>query len=333
MYSVKLKCNLNSQFHFGRVAVDPVTSLNDTSECAHSDTIYSAIVNICSQVQPEKLPHFLGLSGLNNSNPEFSISSSYFYLTIKESTIFFLPKPLDFNLYKTTNHKFYKKIRFVSKEILAQKIHPEKWADKEICTIIQNEFIVLNSELVIPLPLNFKIYSRNISPKVAVHKEDKKDSFYYQSNIQIASNDIEIEIGYYFLINFKSSIKQDDKTLVEYLIRLIPSFGLGGDRSSGCGSISNVIFSKFNTKTDADKFLALSLTNPASDEEFNSFSFYQIVPRGGRQTSQNSILKKVNMIAEGSIIKNSNVTGRIVDISSVENIHYYRYGLCFILPY
>jgi CRISPR/Cas system CSM-associated protein Csm4 (group 5 of RAMP superfamily) len=45
-----LRCKPHAQFHFGKVALDEDTSLDDTSLIMHSDTFFSGLVNVHQRV-------------------------------------------------------------------------------------------------------------------------------------------------------------------------------------------------------------------------------------------------------------------------------------------
>ena len=105
MNAVILKCKPFSAFHFGQVAVDADTSLNDTSEFLHSDTLFSAIINLAARVYPSEVNTLLALFGHNDVLPKVRLSSGFYCLQKGESFLYFLPKPLSSQFTNREEHK------------------------------------------------------------------------------------------------------------------------------------------------------------------------------------------------------------------------------------
>src|SRR5690625_3162373 len=94
--------------------------------------------------------------------------------------------------------------------------------------------------------------------------EEDKRSIYYQSDVFLIPND-GFSTGYYFLL--KNNL---DEELFEFLnesIQLITNFGIGGDRSTGAGQITQIENDFFEWGFDSDVFSNLSLLIPSDDEE------------------------------------------------------------------
>ncbi|MEL7221923.1 MAG: hypothetical protein AAGJ93_11430, partial [Bacteroidota bacterium] len=59
MQAIILKCPRGARFHFGNVAMDENTSLDDTAIYPHSDTLFSAIISTAFLLAPEKAPELI----------------------------------------------------------------------------------------------------------------------------------------------------------------------------------------------------------------------------------------------------------------------------------
>lgn len=318
MKAVILKTKPNAQFHLGKIALDIDTSLDATSEYIHSDTLFSAIINILAKIYPEKVADFI--EHFEQSN--LKISSGFYCMELGKATIYFLPKPIQTVLPKSSdknpNHKALKKIQFVSLGVWKEGITPNKWESE--CFILQEKFVLSKKEVaegIVPNPEKIKIYKVHSLPKVAVHKATQEDSLFYQTNIQMASNTAlssEIKNHFYFLLDSKN-LSEDDEKLLWTCLHLLAEEGIGGERSTGCGHFVGVEYKDFeNINFDtAHKYCSLSLTIPKDETELQNFEFYQVFTRGGRRTEKGQ-LKRIKTIAEGAIQKNE-LVGNIVDIS------------------
>jgi len=341
MHAIILKCRPNSMYHFGQVAIDADTSLNDTSIIPHSDTIFSAMINLAARIFSEfELNNFLNLFGVGGLVPKIKISSGFYCLeNSKGGFLYFLPKPISFNLEKSDNHKDLKKVQFISKSVWENGLKPSEWDSK--CIIIDKKFVVTLEEAEqFHLQISSKLFSEISLPKVAVHKKTKEDSIYYQTNIQIVEFEkVEFEkknrVHFYFLLE-KNDLTDQETQQLNTIINFLPFEGIGGERSTGCGLFDGFSEENFEIKINETlKFISVSLINPNSELEFKSFENYLIKIRGGRRIgdSEGKFLKKVNMISEGAVI-NSKVRGRIVSISPQSiNQPYLRNGICLALPY
>lgn len=344
MKAIILKCTPYSQFHFGQVAVDADTSLNDSSDFIHSDTLFSAIVNIASKAFPGDVNRVLALLGYGAEEPTLRLSSAFYCLESGGEMLYFLPKPLNSQLTIAKEHKQLKKIQFISKGVWESKLKPDEWLkDKGACKIIQKTFVVTNDEfLKFGLQSDSKLYSKEALPKVAIHKETKENSFYYQTNIQI--NALEAAtVHFYFLMEGWEKLNATEKSIMDIVFKMLPKEGIGGERTTGCGIFSDLIKKDFSIQSESANLVTLSLVNPKSKDEFAAFQQYDIIRRGGRRlgvalpNTSGSFLKRINMILEGAVI-NQKVDGRIQDITPDEYLSgdtfiYLRSGIGFSLPY
>jgi CRISPR-associated protein Csm4 len=335
--AIILKCSPQSRFHFGRVAIDADTSLNDSSMMPHSDTLFSAMIHLSARLfeTETEVNNFVELFGKDALEPKIRLSSGFYCLeNAAGEFLYFLPKPLNFNLIKTDNHKDLKKIQFISKSVWEQGLKPADWVTK--CKIIDKKFVVTNLEFdAFKLSEQDKFFKEISLPKVTVHKEDKKGTFFYQTTVQIMPLENGSKVHFYFLLETENLTDAENKALNQVLF-LLPYEGIGGERTTGCGLFLGITKRAFNLQVaDNQHFVCVSLVNPNSNEEFKSFQNYQIVTRGGRQIGQSDhqFLKKVNMIAEGAVVANA-IRGRIVSIAPTGmTTPYLRNGISMTLPF
>jgi len=346
MKTVILKVKPNSMFRLGS------GSLYETDKIIHSDTLFSAIIDIHSHVF-ENTDNFIGQFSKGN----ISISSAFPMLSDDDCNkkIFFIPKPeIDFD--QKENIKAEKKIKYLSFEAFKQiddiRKHRIGFSDSNYFTLIGKEFVTAKSELASNLPIDSFI-SELVIPKTKVHSTTQDNSFYHETDVQLKAITIEYNSGkstllphYYFLYESKL----DEKLNLEFLtcLRILADSGIGGERSTGKGQFEGIIETELEISRNVatEQQLLLSLCNPNSQNEFNLFKSYEIVTRGGGSVSfdseddkiENEIKpyrkKQVRMIAEGAIV-NGNVEGRFVDVSpekGKEEHKYFRNGKCFTIP-
>ena len=345
MKAIILKVKPNSLFRLGS------GSLYETDKIIHSDTLFSAIIDIHSRVF-ENTDNFIEQFSQGN----ISISSAFPMLSNDEFSkkIFFIPKPeIDFN--PKENIKTEKKIKYLSLEAykLIDNIRKNRigFSDSNYFTLIGKQFVTEKSELASNLPIDSFI-SELVIPKTKVHSTTQDDSFYHETDIQLSPITIEDNSGkstlfphYYFL--YESQL--DNKLNLEFLtcLRIIADSGIGGERSTGKGQFEGIIETELeiNRNVGTEQLLLLSLCTPNSQEEFSFFKSYEIITRGGGSVSfdsedeevENEIKpyrkKQVRMVAEGAVLKGT-VNGKLVDISPEKgNDHkFFRNGKCFSIP-
>ncbi len=348
MNAIILQCRPNSLFHFGKIALDENTSLDDTSTYLHSDTLFSAIINTASKISNKS-----AVDELVDAFKEdkIKISSGFYCLEIAQKYIYFLPKPYSYNtLANAENQKAIRKIKFISKRVWEEGILPKDWDIQ--CITIQNKFLLHKEELGLNISKaemqKLNIYRINSLPKVKVHKRITTDALYYQTSLQLANNIIEqkngqkvpVNVHFYFLADADANASYF--TLFFDALRLLADGGIGGERMVGCGHFLGVDMDTLELKTEtetetetepkptpASYYATLSLSNPKTTELPN-YLCYDIVTRGGRPTIKDGVLKRVKMIAEGAITKEK-VSGQIPSISVTQN-PFLRNGKSFCIP-
>lgn len=365
IHAVILKCPPGGQFHFGKIALDVDTSLNETDIIPHSDTLFSAIISTAF-----KLYGNAGAEAFIDwfEKGELQISSASYCLGLSSYYVYFLPKPHFYDL--QTNEldiqaaKSNRKIQFISTKIWQEALLPnsEEWSEK--CYVLDNGDRTIKfalhkqvegmENLVEDIVPSTNFFEINSIPKVAIHKPGQEDSLYFQTNIQIANNLPSKEFGispnvcFYFLLRHSN---EEAYQQLKTVMQVMADEGIGGERSVGCGRLEGIEFippeklKDINriAQTDSEYRVSLSLINP-KPEEFAQLKAYKLLTRGGRRIpfpkssneaeyNQKSKLKRVRMIGEGALIQ-GNVGGQVVDITPEGNHQnpFKRSGLAFSLP-
>ena len=336
MEALILKVKPNSMFRLGS------GSLEETDKIIHSDTLFSAIINVYSKVFDD-VDNFIELF----DNGAIKISSAFPMLSNNKKSIFFFPKP-ELNYYTDNNIKAEKKIKFISAELFNSIKNSgfQQFSFKENATIIGSEFAVSKSEINLDLETSSFI-KEVVTPKTMARYEIQENNFYHETNIQlfpISINEEKYFPNFYFLYELNCNEEQKKRFLT--CVRLLADEGIGGERSTGKGHFEKIIESKIDIESaNNQNQLLLSLFNPQNQEEFDSIERYEIIVRGGGSVSFDSNddnveeeikpyrKKQVRMIAEGAIIKDK-IEGRLVDVSPEKGAEhkYFRNGKSFTIP-
>ncbi|WP_299453041.1 type III-A CRISPR-associated RAMP protein Csm4 [uncultured Microscilla sp.] len=343
MQAVILKCTPNAQFHFGQLAIDENTSLDDTSEYLHSDTLFSAIINIAARVYPQQTDDLVQHFETGN----LGVSSGFYCLeTAPGQYVYFLPKPLSCQAFRLGNEnqdkfKKLKKVKYVSKKVWEEGITPDRWQTE--CVFLQKKFVLHPSELPEDLRAEapeIRIFDKESLPKVKVHTAVQEDNLYMQTNIQIQDNEqlnLTPKVHFYFLLKTDSPDADYHKQL-KTILRFLADAGIGGERSAGLGQLESIEFQDFALQvTTPNAWSNLSLTIPQSENEAARLKYYELVSRGGRATGRklkDGTLEKllgVRMVKEGAVLQEP-IAGHTVSIAPKNTPYpYLRYGQCFAL--
>lgn len=324
MQAIILNSNPGTRFRFGEALGAYTEELHNaqktTSDFLHSDTLWSALVNAWAMTCPDSVENFL----LACNNGQFKISSAFYFVEYNGENLFFLPKPACLNLIKTDNPKNLKRIKFISKGIWEQGVFPEDWFNDNKCTLLQNETIVaLNTEISEPI---------NLFQKVTNHKNrardvsNREDAFYYETDLFLLNGD-NYKTNWYFMIenNLPEDLIADFRNAMQTLIH----FGIGGERSSGCGSLAGYNELVFTLELKEYRYQSsMSLIAPKMNE-LNGDSFYQVIKRGGRFLEKGKSLPMIQMLLEGAVF-DYEIKGRIVKLNEQPPV--LRYGLNLSVP-
>ena len=262
-------------------------------------------------------------------------------------SIFFLPKP-ELNYNTENNIKAEKKIKFISCELFKsiKNLELEQFSFTDNSTIIGPDFAVSKTEIDSESEITSFI-KEVVTPKTMARYEKQENNFYHETDIQVLPISINGETfnpSFYFLYELNCDEEQKKHFLT--CVRLLADEGVGGERSTGKGHFEKIIESEIKIESSPNQTqLLLSLFNPKTQEEFDSFERYEIIVRGGGSVSFDSDddsfeeeikpyrKKQVRMISEGAVLNNQ-VDGRLVDVSPEMGADhkYYRNGKSFTIP-
>lgn len=347
MKAVVLLCEPGARFHLGKYAPDrdTDTALADTDQIIHSDTLFSALVNIWQ----DSIGNADELVDIFKNN-QLTISSCFHCLSANNQYIWFLPKPVSFNLFPVpegTDPKILRKVDYISASLWAYLQNPGTLMDDNEVVIISTHYALLRTELAALFTSGpalsderlkqLKITSIETLPKVEV-RNDLPDSRIYQfSVVEIADNSAiypDLKVHFYFLLDTKDTISEASYEKLLFCLNLLPLHGIGAERST-IGQLSGIsIYDNWNislTNPHQTKACCISLFNSQNGED----SFLgKLILRGGRRLGANNrkYLRSVRMLQEGAIIE-KNATGQLVSISpDTETRPYLRNGIAFTLP-
>ena len=367
MKTIILKCPKYGRFHFGKLGLDENSSLAQSSEIIHSDTLFSALINVCSRICDEDTVKSL-ITAFDTK--QIKISSAFYCLQIdnfnKDNSristkqVFFLPKPDYFELLNSDleNRKTYSKIAFVSKGIWSKGYLPSQWNKENDCIIIDKKFVLLKSELdddYIQLTqdidndvpeLSIKIFYSKTNPKIADHKRRWDNNIFFQTDLLLTQTSFYYQIktqrvlrktiqpNFYFFLDIDNNCKY--KNLIYSVLKILADEGIGGAISTGCGKLEEVdiIDEDFswdfeNGKAHPELKVSASLISPENQDVLQKLYRYKILTRGGRPISKDRVsLKRIRMIKEGAIVS-SGIDGGLPQIHALE---YFRYGKTFTIP-
>ncbi len=341
MKAIILKCKPGSLFRIGE------GSLVDVSNIVHSDTLFSALANIYELVY-ESGEEFIHLVAENKL-----IFSSAFPLLENVKTnefVYLLPKPkIQFD-YANELGKKEKKIQFVSLSLLSKIIKSINVNSVVKSNFNLNEIKVVDDkygfckEELLEISNNQASFIKEvIFPKTSVHKLNREDAFYFQTDVQLIplcddNKKVRYKSHFYFLCDY--SFNDDEYQKFITCLRILADEGIGGDRGSGKGFIEEVVIQDFDLFifSGNNVYMSLSLINPENQSEFDQALSYDLIKRGGGslgvEGNPDNHRKQVRMITEGSIFK-SKISGRIVDVSPFVNFFkykIYRNGKAFLIP-
>lgn len=336
-----LRCRPGSQFHFGSMALDSNTALHDTTEFFHSDTLFSALINIVGslggQAQAEAVVALF-------QSGQITVSDGMFCLRLDGEDLFFLPRPVHFSLLMPShNRKKWERIQFISQKLWESGLVPSEagkdaW-EREVKVFGGGKFAALYSEFLDNFFEDFPAEVPRIHtlPKVQARKKDQEDAFYALSNVVMPDNGPEsFRIDYYFLL--QSNVEDSASPALASLmtaIHLLPETGLGGERSGGCGLFEGVDIVDFGLRPfRSNGVVTVGLAVPKDHTDLDLFQYYRTVFRGGRSSgTEQGQLKKVRMIETGAWAENT-PQGSLQDIrtDTDKGPFFLRYGKPLCLP-
>ncbi len=339
MEAIILKCSADARFHFGTTAPDNDTALSQTSECFHSDTLFSALVVLCNKVFPDMvnpLIEYFKSGGV-------TISSGSYCMDLFENgdfvrRCFFFPKPVHFNLLveDMVERKTVSRVQYISKTIWEKGIAPKDW-DRYKCYKIQGKFLLHPEDLSPRIGRKIDgLMEVKSQPKIADHARKKDNNIFFQTDLFLRSanvNQWSVQPHFFFLLDFQTH-NEKLKNLIYLLIDILPDDGIGGSISTGCGQIMGVEKAEMNfsfQEKSAHQSVSMSLLGFEKGQmiEYNNLLTGKVIVRGGRNTARDGRLQRIKMIAEGALVKGE-VKGSIISIHPEKP--YLRNGKNFALP-
>ncbi len=314
-----------TRFHFGDFRMDEHIALGNTTEWAHSDLLFSALVNNYHELTGNAesfVEHFI--------NDEIKISSVFYYLEKDDKTIYLLPKPvfLDLDSPRDGQHKKRNRIKFISYEVWKQTLDPSKWIDKggeegNDYKLIQEGEILTTKEEAGIFGLNDKstVFYKEEHPNSPIRKMSPKQSIFYETDLHTGKIE-EVEIGLYFMYEANETLKNELKRAVQ----VMRYAGIGGNRTV-IGRTMTKGIKEATLDFDGDSLINVSLINPVDESELNQVKYFKTILRGGVVHYD-----VVRMIKEGALLEND-IKGQLVVIGTdaMDN-EALRYGKAFIIP-
>lgn len=332
MQAVILKCKPGYRFHLGEFAEHSATTLGQCSDILHSDVIFGAFISILAKNYPEKLEDFRGYF----EEGKIKFSSGFFCVEKDEKFTYLLPKPISANFVKFDNgdkkpkvdFKKFKKIKFISQGVYNAGTSVEEWLQSEgKFSQPSSDTLFLSSE--ISDSVNFKLAEKTDSLKVKVRTTEDDGKLYSQTDLMILGDENH-KVHWYFLL--EESLDEADKDILTKCIGQLPFTGIGGERSTGCGKIDEVIFQDFETKENTGRKMLLSLAYPDANSA-EKLEFYQTKKRGGMPYGKDKRLPARLAVLEGAVL-NEDLPQRIDDKEWKAERDYWKYSgaLSIALP-
>ena len=335
-----VKLDFRSAIHLGSDMTG--VGLEGTQLTAHSDTLFSCLINAYAQLYSgqsraveELLEPFLG------GNPIFRISSAFPFKIPESGIDYYLPAPLvDLpRFYDPTHGRRIKKeyAKIVRKTPLVHINTFKKWLGHQgtRTRIGKNELENATKDIS-------NLSTRSIRPQHARDRLTDTTTIYHTGLYHFHGRS-----GLYFLVEL------NDENILDWgmfknILTQAGINGLGGRRSHGNGifKVTDDTISELNHDwqelfdlPEQNGFVNLSLYYPEMKNEFNNLKpvAYQLVPRKGWCYSSvvPSQMKRqtVTMFSEGTAFRNK-PKGALVDVTpdGFPTHKVYRYGIPITLP-
>ncbi len=334
MKAILLVPGNGAQFHFGE------TSLDDTSDILHADTLFSALTNVYA-LAFNGAERFIQM--INEGKLRFS--SGFYALLCKENPVIFFPKPaIDFP--EQCDPKRLKKVRYLStgvwnalqlgfdSETISTTLNPLDYPS------IGSEFVYIEDELPVTAGGFEKKAFRDVvtAAKVKVHTIEQNDRIYHETCVQFTDlpySEGHLKGAFYFLL--KHTLNEVE--LQEFLaaVRIMADEGVGGQRSSGRGQFEmvKVIDVDIAECPSASCFVGLSPISPSDDQEFrDGLHCYELFVRGGGSLGVRGDPDKhrlqARLVKEGALLL-QDIQGSIIDVSPAQDESVLRYGMNFCI--
>ena len=310
--------------------------LEDSLLIAHSDTLFSCLINAYAEIHSGNLNAVDELlTAFGDGEPPFQISSAFPYRTLWSDLTYYLPKPLvdypsfyDSTLGPKLKKEYGKSIR--NTQLVPIDIFRDWIAGEEI-----DEHLPELKEQNIG-----SFCTRDIRPQHARDRLTNASSIYHVGLVHFHEGS-----GLYFLVELNDKTLLDWK-MFETILHQAGRNGLGGRRSHGNGVFDATVSEMTDDweelfvsrgQEDFNGFINLSLYLPETFKGLEPVS-YQLIPRQGwcysSVTATQAKRKKVTMFSEGSVFW-SEPKGILADVTPNNRFtahKLYRYGIPISLP-
>jgi CRISPR-associated protein Csm4 len=334
MHLLLLRCRDGAQFHLGE------TSLEDSSELLHADTLFSALANLYALAYgaaEEWIAH------VREGRVRLSSGLHCVELPGREEPLYFVPlPPLRYAVAGADDEtaRRLRRVRYVSLGLL-ERIRAGLAADDagdELprCALdvlafprIAGGYACTEEEMeplggVLPEEPFAVVTSR---PRLERRTLTVEDSFYHATALSFAP----VPLGAggvlrgHFYVLVDHSLDGDAWRRFVACARLMADEGVGGERSSGYGAVVETELREapagFSRGAHAVS-LTLSPTVPADDDELSRALYYRLFLRGGGSLGLHGDAdlhrRRVRMMREGALFR-GRVGGRLVDVSPPRN--------------
>ncbi len=339
MKAVLLLCKPRARFHFGSIAPDENAWLNTCDEWLHSDTLFSALINIAAEMYDaaavERLIRCF-------ADGKVRLSSGFYLLkNAAGDNIYLLPKPAHYATRVSDRFKEFNRVKFISKKVWEAGWTWEEWKDKG--WFLQNGAAVIAREEFPELSnperaTRIRLWETEDYPRVKARNPERSGGFFYLTTTSIADNSAYLSGGagavhLYFLLDTVEGFEQsDDYRKIVATIRLLPHRGIGGERSVGCGLFEGIQMLDFSPPSvEGTGRCSVSLTLP-DVEDLPKMKNYGVLLRGGRRYGGgDKRFRFVRMLAEGAFFEGT-PNGKIAEIGVNEGHSVRRYGKALCLP-
>lgn len=327
-----VKLHFRSALHLGMDV--PGVGIEDSLYIAHSDTLFSCLVNSYAELHSrdagavEKL-----LEPFRDGNPPFRISSAFpFQMRTRYDAEYYLPKPMIAPpiFYDLAEGQWAKQEygKLVRNNALVPIVTFHRWLQGETENLHALEEQDIDS-----------FCTREVRPQHARDRLTDATTIYHTGLVHFLGRS-----GLYFLIEL-NDMSLLDWDAFEAMLRRAGINGLGGRRSTGNGVFDvtddtiidlNRDWKDLFDLPDQNGFISLSLYLP---EKFDGLApvAYQLVPRRGwcySLVSPKQMKRKaVMMFGEGSVFRNA-LNGKLSDVTpkGFTAHRLYRYGFPISLP-
>ena len=331
-----VKLRFRSALHLGTDI--PGIGIEDSLTMAHSDTLFSCIINAYAELHsgnPNAVDKLL--APFHEGNPPFRISSAFPFQQSENAVRYYVPRPLIdplefYNPRRGQNArksygKLVRNLPFVSLE----RFKGYWLGEGTQARITKKDLEAANQEVS-------DLYEQTIRPQHTRDRLTDATEIYHTGLVYFASNS-----GLYFLIeiNDTSILSWEDFRAV---LDLAGSNGLGGRRSHGNGAfevkddkIEELDQTWENLFNQQNGFVNLSLYWPETSGCLDPLA-YQLVSRRGwcysSVTPTQMKRKAVTMFGEGSVFRNE-PKGTLANVTPDKGFtahSLYRYGISISLP-